>query len=31
MIKNLKGWEMHNKSKIANIYVRHFAGDKLDV
>ena len=29
MIKNLKGWEMFKKLKIANVYLRHFTGVKV--
>ena len=29
MVKNLKGWEMSKKLKIANVCVRYFAGDKV--
>ena len=28
-INNLKGWEMSKKLKIANVYVKHFAGAKV--
>ena len=28
-INNLKGWEMFKKLKIANVYVKHFAGAKV--
>ena len=29
MVKNLKGWKMSKKLKIANVYVRYFAGAKV--